>query len=433
MTASYVLPPRPLVQPTRPKRSFRTFKARRNMSSPPNLTEHDGVFARPLAFESQHELHAWLAHSSSVDQQQVDALSFTLIHSEDSDLELEKDAMIQSLQYLPNVRSLAVYKLPQDRYRNVHRQLYDELLRRTAKLWPRLESIAVHTDDHHLGFLRGLQYLRKLQFTGFSASSPMETSAILSHLRHLTDVEIIPALGPPGPRNNMSAAYSVSASSQSSTRNPSLTREVLRSLRGLKSFTLREARATNPSAPAFFTSTFLLGLASATSGVSLSKVTVELADFSPDPEAELRFAQFLAGSHVKHVDIQWGDFNTNRGSVGEVVMEALPRTVVTVRTRGLGRGEALKKLAEKRRTGTLKDLIEITIIVSDADREVRLSKSRSTTANKPSGIEYARYLLHCRCSCHQSYGERSRSVSPLINRFSLTLSWAARWTRDYNP
>jgi hypothetical protein len=375
------------------------------MSSSTSTTpaaDHDGLFHHPLVFESQHDLYQWLNESKEIDAQQVDAISFSLALDNTQSPVVEKAALFKYMGLLPNLRSLSVYKLSADRYNSSYNQLYDDFLKQVSKLWPKLEVIAAHTDDHHLNFLRGLQHLRKLQFTGYSTASPMETATVLTGLRYLTDIELFPALGPTIPpqrtvipeTNTPQSAFLTSQTDSSSsssfaetppalfpnrypsrtTTRLSLNREVLRNLRGLRSFTIRENLDSTSKSSAFFTEPFLLALASATSRGNLMSFSVELKSV-PTKETETRFKEWVSRSRIRHLDVQWGLGHTEEGEggvedTGSVVVNALPSSVVTVKWNGLGSGQSLKRLSEKKANGELKELTEVTVVVTEAEREV---------------------------------------------------------------
>jgi hypothetical protein len=391
MTAFYILTSR-----LRP-----AFRRQDTMSSTP-LSEPDGNFIRPIAFESQVELYAWLAQMQLLDYQQVDALSLTLILKNDAEVSNERATIFKALHSLPNVRSVSLYKSTVDRVRAHHHALYNDVLWELYRIWPKLEAITAHTEGHHLGFLLRLHHLRILQFTGYSASSPMETSIIMRQLRHLTSLEIIPALGfsenQPADSNSLLSAVSPITSFPSSQsyepsyrytppqsssslspsltprRYPSLTRDVLYSLRGLRSFTLRESRSTNSAAPAFFTSAFLQTFDNTTSRHSLLRLTVALTDLQPDPDVERLFCQLLVRSGLRHVNLSWPATNLNErwgnGSMGTAIMEALPRNIMSVRVSGLGMGEGVLTLAKRRAAGELRVLERVTVVLTGSDRMV---------------------------------------------------------------
>jgi hypothetical protein len=312
------------------------------------------VFGKPLVFESQHDLYEWLLQACATDLSEIDSLSFTLILPSIHDPELELENVQAAMRALPNVGSFAMYKRLEDCSNATHHKLYDDILRRISKIYPKLVAIGVHTDDHSLNFLRSFEHLRKLQFTGFAASTPMETLAVLSRLRHLVHIEIVPALH----------------SSVSPTRGaPCLSREVVRSLRHLKHMTLRESRASDPSAPAFFTMPFLMSL-TGMARVPLTRLSVELTDFAPDSRVAQQFGAFLAASHLKRLSVLWGDGGA--GADAEMLSK-LPRSLVHLVFNRI-HVNGLEMVAEKKRAGQLPFLADVTIKAAEEDSTVSLSQ-----------------------------------------------------------
>jgi hypothetical protein len=309
---------------------------------------------RPIAFETQLELYQWLLQVRAEELSEVDSLSFTLMVPSHFDAELELENVKTALRKLPNVKYLFLHKRPEDTFNRTHHQLYDEILRSLGRIYPRLHAIGAHTDDHSLNFLRSLEHLRKLQFTGFATNTPMETLSVLSRLRHLVHIEIVPTLNSTAP---------------SPTRGvPCLSREVLRSLRNVKHITLRETRAIDISAPAFFTIPFLQSLAGMTRA-PLTRLSVELTDFAPDDSVVQTFGSFLASSHLRQLSLHWG----NGGSASEAaLLDALPRSLVHLSVNRVD-VVGLETVSWKRRARMLPSLQGLTIKLMEEDNAVRMT------------------------------------------------------------
>lgn len=210
------------------------------------------------------------------------------------------------------VRRFSLYKT--DNVRSyLYRDFYDLALAKVTQEFPALHSLAFHSDEHSLDFLKHLQYLRQLRFTGHSKSTPMETLNILSRLRHLAGIELIRSIRP-----KVHDGLDVDLSGPNSV---SLTREVIRELRGLKIFAIEE-RSNHNGSPAFFTPGFLQTLASS-QRISLQRMSVSL-DFVPVLSAQHSFGAFLAVSSIKHLEILWPRLDAD-------LMEFLPRSIETLR------------------------------------------------------------------------------------------------------
>ena len=103
----------------------------------------------------------------------------------------------------------------------------------------------------------------------------------------------------------------------------SLTREVIRDLRGLKSFTLRERKEQFKSSPVFCTALFIQALDS-THRPSLQKLKIDL-DFAPDVPTQRAIRVLCSSSNLKHIDIVWPGL---RGDL----LNSLPQSLVSLRT-----------------------------------------------------------------------------------------------------
>lgn len=339
------------------------------------------MYNRPLTFESQQDLFIWLDKIGSSDLLNVDALSFCvkLETSQTPDFDGNSDhieagvenelKLLQSaLRKLPNVTTLAVYKHLSDD-RPEYLRLYNRILQSLSNLYPRLKSLAAHTDSLTLDFLRHLPLIERLQFTGFSESSPMETEAILSHLRHLKDIELIPSLRPPGFQPS---------SSRRNTLKPSLSRDVLRNLR-IKSLDINESQKINRSAPAFWTPSFL-GILPALNRHSLTRFGVVLDDFAPDANCVHMFCDFLRQSHLRDLTVEW----ESAADIVSRILEALPRSLNSLR---LGRtvGDetvltVLNELSSRKEAGRFPNLQELVIVQErGSNKSVSLSHLSSSS------------------------------------------------------
>jgi hypothetical protein len=329
------------------------------------------MYRRPLTFESQEYLYTWLEQSETSNLHNVDALSVCLKLDDTAALansndihgyrsvaaENELSRMQRALELMPNITTLAIYKHLADE-RPEYRQLYDEILRSLGRLFPQLKSLAIHTDSHSLNFLRHLPAIQRLQFTGFAASSPMETEAILSHLRHLQDIEIIPSLrsidcSPPSPRRTL--------------LQPCLSREVLRSLR-CKGLSINESQTLSPSAPSFWTPTFLHAMPSLRRHC-LTKFGVVLDDFAPDAKCVGLFCSFLRQSHVQDLTVEWD----GAADILNDVLDALPRSLVSIR---LGRFVGmvavltlLDEISQRKTNGLVPGLKELVVVQDDSSSD----------------------------------------------------------------
>jgi hypothetical protein len=192
---------------------------------------------------------------------------------------------------------------------------YLAILRRVTADLPYLTMVQFHSDEYPLTFIKTLPGLRKISFTGYSRNSPMETASIFSRLRHLEELEIILPTTP-----------KVFGGLELETALPktlSLTREVIRDLRGLKSFTLRERNNQYNLSPVFCTAHFIQALDS-THRPSLQHLKIDL-DFTPDITTQRAIRALCSSSHLRRIDIIWP------GMRGDL-LNSLPKTLTSLRT-----------------------------------------------------------------------------------------------------
>lgn len=288
------------------------------------------LYQRPQIFESQEELFTWLSQASWQHLHHVTTLKLQL---RDLDVAVApKDMMLsarstmpdeyeegleqldKALLQLPSIMDLCLCKslsiTNQDGYNN----LYGRVLHNIARWWPQLKSIAFHGCEHPLPFVKSTPQIKKLCFTGFSSSTPMETEATFARLRHLQEIEIIL------PQRTFTGDELERRGRQRPS--PSLTRQVVKSLRGLKSFTIRDTLDRPGNAPAFFTLEFLQAL-DASHRISLRELKVWL-DFQPDNGVERTFYALLSSSSIRSLSIFWPKFDGH-------ILRYLPNTTCTLR------------------------------------------------------------------------------------------------------
>jgi hypothetical protein len=290
------------------------------------------LLSAPVAFHSQYDLVEWIGTVGLTYAKGVRTLHLTLQDlevlpaSRDSGhlswpslslLELyqsEAEKMLELLSKMPNITELSLLK-PDTVRSYLYTDYYFAILRNATIDLPHIKAIKFHSDEHPLSFIKATPNLRKLSFTGYSQNSPMETSGILARLRHLEELEII--------LPNTPTVFGGLELEAALPKTQSLTREVLRELRGLKGFTLRESKDRYSPSPAFCTSTIIHALSS-THRAFLQKLKIEL-DFAPDVGCQRAIQSLCASSILKSIDVTWP------GMCG-YLLNSLPRTIVTLRT-----------------------------------------------------------------------------------------------------
>ncbi|KAF2673455.1 hypothetical protein BT63DRAFT_475973 [Microthyrium microscopicum] len=307
------------------------------------------MYRRPLTFESQDDLYTWIQRAGTSNLHHVDALSFSLVlsehvgltngnHGQSSIVADEECARLRStLQLMSNVTKLAVYKLPHDN-RAEYTALYDTLLRSLNTCFPNLTDLTVHTDNHSLAFLLA-QWKPSQRFPAFDI---------------LQTWDIIPSLRPAATQ-----LLAWGSHSRPLGTSPCLTREVLRSLRP-EGLSIRESLILNPSAPAFFNSTFLPAL-NAVRRHTLFRFEVVLENFAPDPQTTLLFCPFLESSHIRQLVIEW----SSAVGIDSVVLRCLPRSLRALRLGKVSTPQdaiqLLSILEGRKLGGQLPNLQEITV------------------------------------------------------------------------
>ena len=290
------------------------------------------VLDTPIRFNSQYDLVEWISTVGAAYPKQVRRLHLTLQDlevlpaSRDSGhlswpslslLELyqsEAEKVVELLSRLPNLTELSLLK-PDSVRSYLYTDYYLAILRRATAELPYLNAVQFHSDEHSLSFLKTMYNLRKLSFTGYSRNSPMETSGMLSRLRHLEEIEIILPTTP--------TVFGGLEMELALPKTQSLTREVIRDLRGLKSFTLRERKDQYNPSPVFCTARFIQALDS-THRPSLQKLKIDL-DFTPDVPTQRAIRALCSSTNLKHVDIRWP------GMRGDL-LNSLSRSLISLRT-----------------------------------------------------------------------------------------------------
>ncbi|KAF2431217.1 hypothetical protein EJ08DRAFT_696605 [Tothia fuscella] len=277
------------------------------------------VYQRPQHFSSQSALRSWTEQVPRKYLHQVRDITLVLQDLEIAPLDYDPsspsvsllDIYHQKAQHIANVLSrfprvthLALYK-PEMVRSCLYREFYGLVLAKVTRQCSALYSLSWHSDQHNLDFLKSLEHLRRLRFTGYSRSTPMETASILSRLRHLRDIALIMPCQP--------SVYDTLETDPIPPRFTSLTREVIKELRGLECFSIEER-----GEPIFFTSGFLQALYSGQRS-SLQTIMISL-DCTPLPITQRSLEHMLSTSSIKHVEISWPLLDGD-------LMKALPRSI----------------------------------------------------------------------------------------------------------
>lgn len=290
------------------------------------------VLDTPISFKSQYDLVEWISAVGGAYPKRVRKLHLILQDlevlpaSRDSGhlswpslslLELyqsEAEKVVELLTRLPRLTELSFLQ-PESVRSYLYTDYYLAILRRVTAGLPYLNAVQFHSDGYPLSFIKTLPGLRKISFTGYSRNSPMETASIFSRLRHLEELEII-----------LPSTPSVFGGLELETTLPktlSLTREVIRELRGLRSFTLQERKNQHNSSPRFCTAHFIQALDSVHRS-SLQALRIDL-DFTPEVTTQRAIRALCSSSHLKHIDIVWP------GMRGDL-LNSLPKTLISLRT-----------------------------------------------------------------------------------------------------
>jgi len=288
------------------------------------------LYHRPQIFESQTQLFVWLATIGWEHLHEVNTLRLRLedVNTSEAkeysaltagstlrdDYEESWEQLDKSVHQLPEVKDFCLWKTTSTHNQKSYNILYGQALRNVAKWWPQLKYIAFQGCEHPISFVKAIQEIERLSFTGFSTSSPMETEAIFSRLRHLKEINIIL----PQHASNTNAAEQIDRSRSCL----SLTRQVIKNIRGLKTFSICDTLNRPGDAPAFFTPDFLQAL-NASHRIFLRTFRVWL-DFKPGDSAESAFHSLIASSSLHHLTAIWPGLDHQ-------ILRYLPKTLFTLR------------------------------------------------------------------------------------------------------
>jgi hypothetical protein len=289
--------------------------------------ETDGlIYRRPQTFHSQTEFSSWLER---IENKYFDQVVDVTLYLQDlgviplaaeqswptvSLLELyrvEVERILADFAKLPNIQHLTLYK-PINVRSYLYRDFYGSAIVKICRPLP-LHTLAFHSDETTLDFLKALPDLKRLSFTGYSKSSAMETLNILSRLRHLTSIELVQSATP-----TVVGGLDFDLSLLSSQ---SFTRDVIKGLRGLKSFAICESKSQSAQTQSFFSQGFLQALDSGHRS-SLYNIRITLKH-TPDSECQRFFSILLTTSSLRHIEVSWPEIDAS-------LIQSLPRTVETL-------------------------------------------------------------------------------------------------------
>ncbi|KAI9681545.1 MAG: hypothetical protein M1817_002830 [Caeruleum heppii] len=289
------------------------------------------LFKRSLPFTSQHDLLDWIRHvgpdhlhhvrsirvnlANVISSSQLNELSLRSPDCRSSSpisrlYEQELQRLSTAFQLLPNIQDMTICK-----QRNCHGDLvgrfYENALALLARYYPRLQSLAFYVDQVSLEVVSSLRQLRRLRFTGYSTCSPQQTCKVLQSLPQLEQLELFGP--PPDLPFQQRAGYTGQYVGQS------VTPDVVRRLRPLKSFTVCEIRdPLSDEDEVFFQEDMLLALLEAHSR-SLRKLVIS-TDFQPSEETSESLAKLLSASSLRHLDLGWPAMHSS-------ILEPLPSTL----------------------------------------------------------------------------------------------------------
>jgi len=283
------------------------------------------LLEQPLIFRSQTELFVWL---EKVQDRNLDGVKTLTLYLQDllsleDDLlwpntslmelyKLEADKILSMLKPLSGVKELSIYHVE-----TVQSYLYETfftlVLKKIGSQFSALKIFSYHSDGHPVDFLKSLTNLRELRFTGYSKSTPMETLGILSRLRHLNSVDLIPPVIP-----EVNGGLDIDSGLPSTL---SMTRDVIKGLRRLETLTIREA-SDYPMSPAFLTARFIQSIDSR-HRMSLQKLEISV-NFTPDTPCQRALQVLLQSSSIRHVGLIWP-------KIDDRMVRTLPRTTETLR------------------------------------------------------------------------------------------------------
>lgn len=285
------------------------------------IEAHKYLFRRPLVFRGQLELYGWLEKVPSKYLQSVTEITLE-IHDVDLQpllrigtsaaqrnntprlltVELYKkdlERLFVSLSRLPNVKELTIRTKP-ERQSPFYRDFIGELFARLSFLWPSIRGLSLEGNVHHqnLSFLNTLPNLRCFLFDGFSSSSSINLAETLSSLQRLQSLSLVSHHKLLTPTNPMHSGFT--------SKQPSFTDDVLRSMHRLVSLSITESIYPLSSPALFFTPKMVSSLLDHT---SLNSLTIRISR-EPDSETLAALKTLLKASSIKRLELDWPPFET---------------------------------------------------------------------------------------------------------------------------
>lgn len=343
------------------------------------------VYTHELRFGSQNSLWQWLERRGALHASYVKAIRLA-IH--DIDLSPLLDSL--SSQPPPRPRSPELFNQELERLEhalrkltNLHELTLDRVQTRpprshqrlalcrsfielVTRLCPRLCRLSFDTDQQSLVCVAGLRNLQSLRLTGYSQhNTPAETLEILLGLPQLTELEI---------DNTPKRPFCLSQNDYHGERpHQSISPDVLRNLRPLKSFSILDCDVCYPSgrpkgspkSDSMFITAEMFQALHNSHHASLEKLQISY-DGLPDKKAIEVLNTFLRASCIRRLDVSLP------GELPLIRIDALPRTLRSFRIQYyLSDGLSLwtKELLGRKRCGTLPMLNEVILrnVLDDCD------------------------------------------------------------------
>ena len=337
------------------------------------MEAHEILFERPLRFRSQSALFDWLDKVPHKPLSQPKELSITIQEADLRSLlavpalthhpsnpprlltwelyEIELRKLYSALGHLPRIEKITIRTI-------VGRQsfLYREFLRKFLILatlrYPYLLVIHLEGNFYHqsLKFLSGFKYLQELSFDGCSASTPKETTQILSGLKHFTTLSIVS-------QNTMLAPKRHSCCNFTS-KSQFLAEGAVSTIDQLKAFLVTEAMPV--SAPSLFlTSKFLMPFCDHR---GLKDFRVCLSQ-TPSNETMLALEDFLGSTRIKVLSLDWPHLDSNVLKAFSLISDCLGTLWIRARS-AMDAFEIIWHIAENRNAGDYHALTELVLLRS---------------------------------------------------------------------
>lgn len=271
--------------------------------------------------------------------------------------QMEVKHITSALSWLRRLESVTLMRQSNPGRRQCPRDLSDGVVSWLNRSMPKLKQLCIQVDNYQLSHVANLQYLRRLQVSGFSESTPEETRDAFRGLSKLHTLNVVPA------------GY-IMREPYFRCREPlqSITPEVIANLRPLQSLTLIDPPETAVDESPYLTQEMFDAIR-ITHSKSLKILTISSLHALPPASTAALSTLLQSASQVRYLSLAVPGVCTNL-----LLRNSLPRSVRTIDVLPDNLRETddlVKSLAGQK--GDLPDLHTVTCLVSAGRSDQDLS------------------------------------------------------------